>query len=182
MASGLRFARPRAEAAVDRGILGRHVRPGNKGGAGVGLTRKGKGPKVMAVTDGDRFPIGVLVESAQEAEVKLAAATLETVRMALERGRLRTRPERLTCDRGYDSRCFSANSTGGSSATRSRRGGGRRTGSHGEAARQRVTRRHTANAGRSSGPSRGWATTGGWGCGGSMMWSSTRGSCCSRSR
>jgi transposase len=38
--------------------------------------------------------------------VKLAEATLETVRVARPRGRPRTRPERLTCDRGYDGRAF----------------------------------------------------------------------------
>ncbi len=60
----------------------------------------------MAVTDGTGLPIGVLVESAQEAEVKLAEATLATVRVVGPRGRPRTRPERLTCDRGYDRRAF----------------------------------------------------------------------------
>jgi hypothetical protein len=60
----------------------------------------------MAVTDGNGLPIGVLVESAQKAEVRLAEATLETVSVARQRGRPRTRPERLTCDRGYDSRAF----------------------------------------------------------------------------
>ena len=60
----------------------------------------------MLVTDGEGLPIGLLVESAQKSEVRLAEATLATVRVARRRGRARTRPERLTCDRGYDSGAF----------------------------------------------------------------------------
>ena len=45
----------------------------------MGLKRKGKGTKSMAVTDGGGLPIGVLVESAQKSGVKLAETTLETV-------------------------------------------------------------------------------------------------------
>ena len=60
----------------------------------------------MLVTDGEGVPIGLLVESAQKSEIRLAEATLETVRVARRRGRARTRPKRLSCDRGYDSRGF----------------------------------------------------------------------------
>ncbi|MEL6703662.1 MAG: IS5 family transposase [Bacteroidota bacterium] len=60
----------------------------------------------MLVTDGEGLPIGLLVESAQKSEVRLAEETLATVRVARARGRARTRPDRLTCDRGYDSRAF----------------------------------------------------------------------------
>lgn len=60
----------------------------------------------MLVTDGEGLPIGLLVESAQKSEVRLAEATLATVRVARRPGRDRTRPGRLTCDRGYDSRPF----------------------------------------------------------------------------
>ena len=60
----------------------------------------------MLVTDGEGLPIGLLIESAQKSEVRLAEATLATVRVARRRGRARTRPERITCDRGYDSGAF----------------------------------------------------------------------------
>ena len=60
----------------------------------------------MLVTDGEGLPIGLLVESAQKSEIRLAERTLATVRVARRRGRARTRPERLTCDRGYDSQAF----------------------------------------------------------------------------
>lgn len=60
----------------------------------------------MLVADGEGLPIGLLVASAQESEARPAEATVETVRVARPRGRPRTRPGRLTCDRGYDSRAF----------------------------------------------------------------------------
>jgi transposase len=60
----------------------------------------------MLVTDGEGLPIGLLVESARKSEVRLAERTLQTVAVRRPRGRPRTRPERLVCDRGYDSRAF----------------------------------------------------------------------------
>lgn len=59
----------------------------------------------MLVTDGEGLPIGLLVESAQKSEVRLAEATLATIGVNSRRG-VRRRPGRLTCDRGYDSRAF----------------------------------------------------------------------------
>ena len=73
------------------------------------MTRKGKGTKWMVVTDGNGLPIGFHLDSAQLAEVRLAETTLATVRVPKppgQRGRPRTRPERLTADRGYDSGPF----------------------------------------------------------------------------
>ena len=58
----------------------------------------------MLITDGTGVPVGMLVASAQQAEVRLAEATLATVQVQGQRGRPRTRPQRLVCDRGYDSR------------------------------------------------------------------------------
>ena len=71
-----------------------------------GLTRKGKGTKLMLVAEGEGLPIGLLVESAQKSEVRLAKRALQTVRVAGRRGCPRTRSERLICDRGYDSLPF----------------------------------------------------------------------------
>lgn len=130
----------------------------------------------MLVTDGEGLPIGLLVESAQKSEVRLAEATLATVRVARRRGRARTRPERLTCDRGYDSRAFRRYLT--------RRGIRHaiplKPGSRGGAGHRPVTRRRTGSGGRWSARSRGSSTTGGSWCVGSVMWGSTEGSCCSR--
>jgi transposase len=82
--------------------------PAKKGGDGVGLTRKGKGTKWMLVADGNGLPLGVHLASASCAEVRLAAATLDTIAVRRPRGRPRRRPEKLVADRGYDSRAFRA--------------------------------------------------------------------------
>lgn len=60
----------------------------------------------MVVVEGQGVPIGVLLASARHAEVRLAPATLATVRVPQARGRPRTRPRQLVADRGYDSRAF----------------------------------------------------------------------------
>lgn len=60
----------------------------------------------MLVTDGRGLPLGLLLESANKAEISLAKATLETVKVRTPKGRLRIRPHHLTADKGYDSRKF----------------------------------------------------------------------------
>ncbi len=60
----------------------------------------------MAVVDARGLPLGLLVASAQEAEVKLAEQTLATIRVARRRGRPRTRPMSILADKGYDSDRF----------------------------------------------------------------------------
>jgi transposase len=80
----------------------RLLRPGEKGGAGVGLTRKGKGTKWMLVVDRHGTPLGCHRASARCAEVRLAEPTLATVRMPRRRGRPKQRPRQLVADRGYD--------------------------------------------------------------------------------
>ena len=57
----------------------------------------------MVVTDGKGTPIGLHVDSAQKAEVKLAQTTLATVRVHQPKGRPRTRPDYLPAAKGYDS-------------------------------------------------------------------------------
>ncbi len=69
----------------------------------MGLTKRGKGSKVMLVVEGQGLPLGVLVESAQKAEVRLAESTLAQVKVTRRVGRPRTRPKELVADRGYDS-------------------------------------------------------------------------------
>jgi len=60
----------------------------------------------MLVTEGAGLPVGLHLESAQKAEVHLAPATLDTVKVRTPTGRIRTRPKHLTADKGYDSRRF----------------------------------------------------------------------------
>ena len=88
---------------MGRDLLGRQLRPGEKGGAAVGKTKRGKGTKWMVLVDGEGIPLGVRLESASPAEVKLAEATLDEVRVPRPKGCPRQRPERVIADRGYDS-------------------------------------------------------------------------------
>ena len=91
------------EAGLEAGFCGCHLRSGQKGGQAVGLTRKGKGTKVMMVIDGAGIPLGTLVESAQRAEVQLAEPVLDRIRVPRTRGRPKKRPRVLVADKGYDS-------------------------------------------------------------------------------
>ena len=57
----------------------------------------------MVVADGQGLPLGVSLHSASPGEISLAPETLSNVKVA------RRKPERLVCDRGYDSfpfRCW----------------------------------------------------------------------------
>ncbi|HEV2459431.1 MAG TPA: IS5 family transposase, partial [Ktedonobacterales bacterium] len=80
--------------------------PARKGGDHVGLTKKGKGTKWMLVVDGNGLPLGFHLDSAAQAEVRLAQQTLDTIQVARARGRPKQRPEKLVADRGYDSRAL----------------------------------------------------------------------------
>jgi hypothetical protein len=57
----------------------------------VGLVKRGQDSKLMVLVDGQGLPLGTMVASAQEAEVHLAEATVETVRVPRRRGRPRKR-------------------------------------------------------------------------------------------
>ena len=85
------------------GVLRRWVvRPGEKGGAGVGKTKKGKGTKWMVVVDGEGLPLACHLDSASKAEVKLLEPTLDEIDVTPD-GEAPSQPERLILDRGYDS-------------------------------------------------------------------------------
>ena len=88
---------------MGRDLPGRQFRTGEKGGSAVGKTKRGKGTKWMVLVDGQGLPLGVRLESASPAEVKLAEATLSEVRVPRPRGRPRQKPKRVIADRGYDS-------------------------------------------------------------------------------
>src|SRR5208337_4985612 len=90
-------------AAMRGELLGRELRPGEKGGSAVGKTKRRKGTKWMVLVDGQGLPLGVRLESASPAEVTLAEATLAEVRVPRRKGRPRQKPERVIADRGYDS-------------------------------------------------------------------------------
>ncbi len=88
---------------MGRNLLELQRCPGERGGAAVGKTKRGKGTKWMVLVDGQGLPLGVRLESASPAEVKLAEATLAEVRIPRLKGRPRQKPERVIADRGYDS-------------------------------------------------------------------------------
>ena len=93
---------------MGRDLSRRQFRGGEKGGAGVGKTKRGKGTKWMVLVDGQGLPRGVRLESASPSEVTLAEATLAEatlaeVRVPRPKGRPRQKPERVIDDRSYDS-------------------------------------------------------------------------------
>jgi transposase len=81
-----------------------------KGGRKVGKTRKGKGTKIMMLTDGEGTPLAVHLDSASRAEVNLIEQTLEkiSVKKAAAPGAPRRKPDRLVADKAYDSNGFRA--------------------------------------------------------------------------
>jgi len=62
----------------------------------VGKTKRGKGTKIMAFSDGSSVPLALHTESASPHEVSLVEATLAS-------GFLREEPKRLIGDKAYDS-------------------------------------------------------------------------------
>jgi transposase len=88
---------------VGRELSGRQLRSGEKRGAAVGKTKRGKGTKWMVLVDGQGLPLGVRLESASPGEATLAEATLAEVRVPRAKGRPRQKPKRVIADRAYDS-------------------------------------------------------------------------------
>jgi transposase len=80
----------------ERVLHRRDLHGGEKGGFGVGKTKRGKGTKLMAMADRSGLPFALFVTSASPHEVTLVQHTLK------ERF-LRSRPEHLVGDRAYDS-------------------------------------------------------------------------------
>ena len=88
-----------ATDSLERVLCRRHLRFGEKRGAKVGKTKRGKGSKLMVLADGAGAPLGVLLEAASPAEVTLLQATVQQVPWEL----FAAKPERLILDRAYDS-------------------------------------------------------------------------------
>lgn len=83
----------------------RELCPREKGGAGVGKTKKGKGTKWMLLVNGAGTPLGAHLDSASPNETKLLEQTIAAVQVSRTHraGRPRSKPDRLVLDRGYDS-------------------------------------------------------------------------------
>jgi transposase len=84
------------EAGSERSLHRRQLQFGEKRGSAVGPTRRGKGSKIMAISDGHGLPVAVHVASASPHETRLVEPTIE-------RRFLAETPERLIGDRAYDS-------------------------------------------------------------------------------
>lgn len=80
--------------------------PAKGGGDEVGNTRKGKGTKIEIVSEGHSIPLSVIVASANEAEITLAAPTVAGIRIPKRRGRPQSRPKLICADKAYDSMPF----------------------------------------------------------------------------
>ena len=93
--TGRRLTRPR-ETGSERIVHRCQLQFGEKRGSAVGPTRRGKGSKIMAISDSHGLPLAVYVASASPHETKLVEPTLE-------RRFLAETPERLIGDRAYDS-------------------------------------------------------------------------------
>ena len=74
----------------------RQLQLGEKGGAAIGPTRRGKGSKIMAIADRHGLPIACSVASASPHETQLVEATVE-------QRFTRAKPKRMIGDRAYDS-------------------------------------------------------------------------------
>jgi transposase len=69
---------------------------GEKGGSGVGKTKRGKGTKLMAVANGDSLPVAIHATSASPHEVTLVDDTLA-------QRHTKAAPQKLIGDLAYDS-------------------------------------------------------------------------------
>jgi transposase len=67
------------QSALGRVLRRRELCPREKGGAGVGKTKKGKGTKWMLLVDDQGTPLGAHLDSASPSEVKLLERTIDTI-------------------------------------------------------------------------------------------------------
>jgi transposase len=85
-------------------LRGCDVHPGEKRGARIGKTKRGKGTKLVVVADGEGVPLGLRVESAAPHECTLVEATLDDVSVPRrDRRRSPRKVTRLIYDRAADS-------------------------------------------------------------------------------
>lgn len=73
-----------------------------KRGSCVGLTKVGKGSKIMLTTDKQGVPLTGAIESAQRAEVKLALSTIDSICVPKRPLHPKIRPDSLCADKAYD--------------------------------------------------------------------------------
>lgn len=79
-----------------RDFYRRQLCSGQKRGSRVGKTKRGKGTKIMAIVDGNGFPLAVSTYSASPHEVTLVEETIS-------KRFIRNKPKRIIGDKAYDS-------------------------------------------------------------------------------
>ena len=89
-------SRSRKNRSVPRSVRRRLLREREKRGSCVGKTKRGKGTKIMAVTDGNGLPVAIRTTSASPHEVTLLEETLDDAF-------LDELAPRLIGDKAYDS-------------------------------------------------------------------------------
>ncbi len=93
--TGRGLTRPRPDRSVGN-LHRRQLQFGEKRGAAVGPTRRGKGSKIMAIADRHGLPVACSIASASPHETRLVEATVE-------QRFTRAKPERMIGDSAYDS-------------------------------------------------------------------------------
>src|SRR6266849_4065317 len=111
--TGGRLTRSR-ETRSERIVHRCQLQFGEKGRSAVGPTRRGKGSKIMAISDGHGLPLAVHVASASPHETKLVESTIQQRFLA-------ETPERLIGDRAYDSDPLGVQLVAPHNSTRSRK-------------------------------------------------------------
>lgn len=81
---------------MERGLRRRYICLGKKRGDRIGKTRRGKGTKIMALSDGNGLPLAVDVAAANCAEVNLIEPLIDSAVTPYV-------PERLIYDKAADS-------------------------------------------------------------------------------
>lgn len=157
--AGSRPTGPARPTRLERELHRRQLRGHQKGGDGVGKTKRGKGTKWMVVVDGQGVPLGNHLDRASPAEVTLVNQTLAQVRVPRSRwGRPKSKSQDSSLTwRTTAARCAVNCATGASnwSARTARTGAKRRR-------RMAAPCAATAAGGKSNAPSPGWATSVGW--------------------
>src|SRR5438552_7281425 len=93
--TGRGLTRPRPDRSVGN-LHRRQLQFGEKRGAAVGPTRRGKGSKIMAIADRHGLPVACSIASASPHETRLVEATVK-------QRFTRAKPERMIGDSAYDS-------------------------------------------------------------------------------
>ena len=100
LARGARHVERQAAPQARRSVPRRVLRGREKRGEGVGLTKRGKGSKLVVLVSGEGVPLGVQIAAASASETSLATPTLDELNDLVDHIDL---PSIVIADKGYDS-------------------------------------------------------------------------------